>query len=126
VNLVDSSAFIEYFMGTPAGLRFAAAVENRARLIVPAIVIYEMSKRLREIFEEDTADLALAELITATVIPLDAKLALSAARVSARHKLAMADSIIYATAEAHGATLWTQDEHFKGLPGVRYFPKTTS
>ena len=40
-----------------------------------------------------------------------------------RLKLPLADSIIYATAQAHGATLWTQDAHFDGLPGVRYTPK---
>jgi predicted nucleic acid-binding protein len=33
-------------------------------------------------------------------------------------------SLIYPTAEAHGATLWTQDAHFDGLPGVHYSAKT--
>jgi predicted nucleic acid-binding protein len=59
-------------------------------------------------------------------VPLDGLLAISAARISTQHNLAMAGSIIYATAEAHAATLWTQDEHFKNLPNVRYFPKTAS
>ena len=31
-----------------------------------------------------------------------------------------ADSIILATAREHAATLWTQDEHFSGLPEVKY------
>jgi predicted nucleic acid-binding protein len=35
----------------------------------------------------------------------------------------MADSIILATARAHNATLWTQDEHFKDLPDVKYVEK---
>jgi hypothetical protein len=35
----------------------------------------------------------------------------------------MADSIILATAHACDATLWTQDEHFKGMEGVRYKEK---
>jgi predicted nucleic acid-binding protein len=35
----------------------------------------------------------------------------------------MADSLIYATARAKGAELWTQDAHFKGLPGVRFFER---
>ena len=30
--------------------------------------------------------------------------------------------IILATARMHDALLWTQDEHFQNLPGVRYFP----
>jgi predicted nucleic acid-binding protein len=39
------------------------------------------------------------------------------------HKLPMADSIILATARANDAILWTQDEHFKGLPHVKYVEK---
>ena len=53
------------------------------------------------------------------VIALDSTLALDAAR----HPLPLADSIIYATALRHGAILWTQDEHFKDLPQVKYSAK---
>jgi len=35
----------------------------------------------------------------------------------------MADSIILSTARGYNATLWTQDEHFKNLEGVRYIEK---
>jgi predicted nucleic acid-binding protein len=35
----------------------------------------------------------------------------------------MADSIILATSRAYNATLWTQDEHFKDIEGVRYKEK---
>jgi predicted nucleic acid-binding protein len=48
---------------------------------------------------------------------------LQAALLSLEHKLPLADSIILATARAHKATLWTQDEHFKNLPGVEYIEK---
>ena len=47
-------------------------------------------------------------------------IALSAALTSLKYKLPMADSLIFATAQAHGAVLWTQDDHFKSLPGVNY------
>ncbi len=56
-------------------------------------------------------------------IPLSASLAMEAARLSAQHRLAMADSIIYASAQAGGAVLWTQDVGFDGLDGVRYVAK---
>jgi uncharacterized protein len=49
---------------------------------------------------------------------------LSAAELCAKHKLATADAIIYATSLAHGADLLTCDRHFKNLPGVRFVPKT--
>ena len=35
----------------------------------------------------------------------------------------MADSLIYATSLAHNAVLWTQDDDFKNLPHVKYYPK---
>ena len=54
-----------------------------------------------------------------TVVDLDQSLALEAAR----YALPLADSIIYATAMNLEATLWTQDDHFRELPNVRYFPK---
>jgi len=49
-----------------------------------------------------------------------------AARTSLELALPLADSIILATARLHDAILWTQDEHFRKIPGVRYFPKLTS
>jgi predicted nucleic acid-binding protein len=36
----------------------------------------------------------------------------------------LADSVILATARAHGALVRTQDAHFKGLENVRYIEKT--
>jgi len=35
----------------------------------------------------------------------------------------MADSLILATARMYHAVLWTQDEHFKDVEGVRYIEK---
>ena len=37
--------------------------------------------------------------------------------------LPMVDGIILATAQAGGAVLWTQDEHFEGIEGVKYIEK---
>jgi len=54
------------------------------------------------------------------VVEIDIDLALAATRTG----LLLADSLIYATARAQAAELWTQDAHFKDLPGVRYFGKT--
>jgi hypothetical protein len=30
---------------------------------------------------------------------------------------------VYATAQAAGAVVWTQDDDFDGLPGVQYYPR---
>lgn len=54
---------------------------------------------------------------------LDATLALHAAALGLRHKLPLADSIVYATARAGDALVWTQDADFEGLPGVKFWRK---
>ena len=123
MNVVDSSAFLEYLLDSPASEVFAPVIEDTAQLVVPAIVIYEVTRRLRTVAGEAQADHAWTELTRARVAPLDADLAYAAALLGTQHQLAMADALIYATARQHGATLWTQDAHFKDLPGVRYFPK---
>ena len=54
-----------------------------------------------------------------------ADLAVEAADYAARHSLAMADAVIYATAMNAGADLLTCDAHFANLPGVVYFAKSS-
>ncbi len=57
------------------------------------------------------------------VISLDADLSIAAAYYGVLKKLPLADSIIYATAMKFNALIWTQDEDFKVLDNVKYFPK---
>ena len=118
-NVVDSSGWLEYFADTPRARHFASAVEDTANLIVPAIVIYEVCKKVRRERGEDAALQVAAALQSGTVADIDGSLALEASRLN----LPLADSLIYATARRLGATVWTQDEDFRDLPGVRYFQK---
>ena len=67
-----------------------------------------------------------SELQLRAVRQLDTDLAVEAVDYAARHSLAMADAIIYATAMKHGADLLTCDAHFANLPGVVYFAKASS
>ncbi len=123
MNVVDSSAWLEYFAGTPAAASFAAAIEDNRQLVVPAITLAEVFKRILQQRDETSAIRAVALMQQGDVVPVDAALAVTAARLGATHKLPLADSLIYATVMLRDATLWTQDEHFKGLPGVKYFAK---
>ena len=67
---------------------------------------------------EERALEAVSALRRATIAPVDEPLALEAADISLAHGLAMADSLVYATARRHGATLVTGDSDFEGLPGT--------
>ncbi len=120
MNVVDSSAWLEYFTNGPNASFFSKPIEQIDELLVPSLTIYEVFKRVLQQRDESDALQAVAVMQQGTVVDLDARIALSAARVSLEAKLPMADSLVLATARASEATLWTQDVHFKSLPGVQY------
>jgi predicted nucleic acid-binding protein len=123
VNVVDSSAWLEYFADGPNAGQFARAVETTRLLIVPTLSLFEAFKRIAQQRGEDAALRAVAVMEQGRVVDLDRATALAAARLAIEHGIAMADSIMLATAQRHGATLWTQDADFNGLPGTRFFAK---
>jgi predicted nucleic acid-binding protein len=123
VNVVDSSGWLEYFANGSNANFFAPAIEDTRHLIVPALAVFEVFKRVLQQRDENAALQAAALLQQGRVIPLDAKLALSAAKLSVDLKLPLADTVILATARAYQATLWTQDADFATVPGVKYVAK---
>jgi len=126
VNVVDSSAWLEYLANGPNAAFFAPAIEKVEELLVPAIVLYEVARRVLQQRGEDAALQAAALLHQGEIVAVDSALALYAARLSLEHKLPLADSLVYATSRLREATLWTQDADFDALPGVRFRPKRGS
>ena len=124
MNLIDSSAWLEYFAGGPPAQHVAAAIEDIERLLVPTIVLLEVTRRVMQQRDEDAALQVAAVLHQGKIVPLDSAIALSAAHCGVVYKLPLADSIIFATAKQCDATIWTFDADFKGLPGVKYFSKS--
>ena len=120
MNVVDSSAWLEYFANGPNAGAFASAIQATEELVVPSVTLLEVFKRVYQQRGEGPALQAVALMQQGAVVDLDAPLALTAARISADGKLALADSVVLATARRFDATLWTQDADFEGLPGVRY------
>lgn len=121
MNLVDSSGWLSYFANEKNAKHFSSPIHEIKSLIVPTIIMYEVFKVLVREKGDGAAIFAQAHMQQATVIPLTADLAVNAAAASIKYRLPMADSIILSTALFHRATIWTQDEHFKALTGVRYF-----
>jgi predicted nucleic acid-binding protein len=120
MNVVDSSAWLEYLAAGPNTAYFAAAIENTVELIVPTLILYEVFKRIVQQRSENEALQVIAVMQQGGIADLDSRIALSAARISIDHQLPMADSVILATARLNNALLWTQDSHFEGIPNVRY------
>jgi predicted nucleic acid-binding protein len=88
-------------------------------------VVYEVSKRLSQAYDQDTYDRAMRYLKLGQFVGADWDLMAQAALTSRRYKLHMADAIIWQTAQANSATLYTQDAAFDGLTGVVYQPKSS-
>lgn len=120
MNVVDSCGWLEYLADGPNAGFFAEAISDTGSLIVPAVCVYEVFKvMMRERGEQD-AIMAVAGMQQGNVSDLTLHLALEAARVSSFAHLPMADAIVAATTRSAGATLWTQDAHFRDMEGVRY------
>ena len=110
---------MEFFADTPRAALFAELIDGVDQLVVPIITVYEIVKKLAREAGDETASMALSLMQRGQVVAVDIDIALSAAT----NGLPLADSLIYATAQAHGAVLWTQDADFDGLPGVNYLAK---
>ena len=123
MNVVDSSAWIEYFGDGPNASFFAPAIEDLDELAVPTLVLFEVFKHVLLRRGEGFALRASAALRQGLQVDLDPSLAMSAAHISATEKLPPANSIILATARRLGAEIWTQDSDFKGFESVQFRPR---
>ena len=118
LKLVDTCGWLEYYSNGPRAEIYAGHLQDLAQVITPTIIVYELYKKIKAERGEEAALLAIAQLNKTRVIALNQEIALSAAEVSLRYKLPMADAVIYATAISEGAEVVTGDVHFRDLPGV--------
>ena len=123
MNVVDSSAWLEYFADGPNAVFFAPAIENIDELLVPSITVLEVFKRVLQQRGEGEALQAIALMRQGRIVDLDTAIAMSAAQLGLEHKIPLADSVILATARAHNAVVWTQDADFKKIDGVKFKAK---
>ncbi|MGH2608046.1 MAG: type II toxin-antitoxin system VapC family toxin [Tepidiformaceae bacterium] len=123
MNVVDSSGWLEFFDLGPNGDYFSPAILDVESLLVPTIVLLEVQRRLLRESDDDRVLDAMVAMRQGAVVPLDDRLATMAAELGVRHRLPLADSIVYAVGQAFGATVWTQDSDFEGLDGVQYLAK---
>ena len=120
MNVVDSSGWLEFFDQGANGAFFEPAIVDLSQLLVPTVVLLEVHRRLlRESDEERVLD-AMVAMRQGRAVSLDEDLAAEAAVLGVRHRLPLADSIVYAVGRRFGATVWTQDSDFEGLEGVEY------
>jgi toxin FitB len=79
VNVVDSSAWLEYFTGGPNAGFLAPATEDQKQLVVPSVCLYEVFKLiLRQAGKKDVLEKAAA-MRQGKLVALTSSLALHAA-----------------------------------------------
>ena len=123
MNVIDSSAWLEYFADGPNSSFFAPAIEATKDLLVPSICVTEVFRRMMQQLGLDAALRAAAAMQQGVVVELDLGLAIDAGRLGVESKLPLADSIVFATARALDASFWTQDSGFRDIEGVKYREK---
>jgi predicted nucleic acid-binding protein len=123
MNLVDSSGWLEYFADGPNAPIFAKALRDTDQVLVPTVCLYEVYKVVLRQRGPSAALQAVALMRQGQIVELGERIALLAAEISLKHKLPMTDSVILATARAHGAHVWTQDADFAAIDGVTVVEK---
>jgi toxin FitB len=121
--VVDSSGWLEFLADAPNADRYARHLRRPDQIVTPTIILYEVYKHVKRLNGEESAIDALGLLYKTRIVPLDDEIALLAADASLEYRLAMADAIVFATAQRHDAILVTSDSDFEELPGVTYIPK---
>jgi len=117
--VIDSYAWLEYFMGTSAGERARKVIDSSAdEKLTPTICVAEIyAKVLRvEGVEKAEAQRAFIKLRSA-VVSLTEEISVEAAKIDVEMKKkvagwGLADSIVLGTARKKRARVLTGDEHF--------------
>jgi toxin FitB len=123
MNIVDSSAWLEYFANEKNAEIFEPIITTLDKLLVPTITLYEIFKKVLQQRDETQAIKAIAIMQQGIIIELTNSIAINAAKMSIEYKLPMADSIILTTARQYKAILWTQDKDFENIEGVKFIKK---
>ena len=122
--LVDSYAWIEYFMGTKAGEKVKPIIEGLEEKLTPMICFAEVYAKTLKVEGEEQAEKQRQFIKeSSAVIPLDEAIAVEAAKIDIEMKKkikgwGLADSIVYATGLIKKAEIVTGDLHFKDLKNV--------
>lgn len=122
LHVVDSCGWLEYFRGGPNAAFFQTALWDTEHLLVPALSLFEVCRRVLQLSGPDAAQRVYKAMSVPRVVQLEPGEWFAISQRAGSLGLAMGDAIIWHTAQVHGATLWTQDAGLQHLPGVRFQP----
>ena len=116
--IVDSFGWIEWLTEGALADKYAEYLCSSNEVITPVVILYEVYKKSKQTLNEESALRIVARLQETKVVPITPDLAVFAADVSLRHRLPMADALVYATALSEKCSVVTSDPHFEGLEKV--------
>jgi predicted nucleic acid-binding protein len=124
--VIDSYAWIEYFMGSRVGESVKPLIENSEEKITPTICLAEVYAKTLKVESQELAEKQKAFIKEKSSLAfLDESIAVESAKLNVRLKReidgwGLADSIVYATATVKKAEVVTGDEHFRKLENVLF------
>jgi len=120
--VMDSYAWLEYFMGTDAGRKAREIIDSKTdEKLTPSICLAETYAKVLKTEDEEKAELRRAFIKSrSALVPLAEELAVEAAKVDVAmkrkvHGWGLADSIVLSTARNRKGKVVTGDPHFRGL-----------
>lgn len=123
MKLIDSCGWLEFIFGGPLAEMYRDYLLSQEPVLVPSVVIYEVYKVIARDLSEEIAQETVIRMKANTMAPLSDNIAILGAELALKHRLAMGDALVYATAQAHDAVLVTSDYHFAEMPGVEYLSR---
>jgi predicted nucleic acid-binding protein len=124
--VIDSYAWIEYFMGTEAGEKSKPLIESSEEKITPTRCLAEVYAKTLKPDGQELAEKQRAFIKEKSALSsLDEATAVESAKIQTKLKKeiegwGLADSIVYATALLKKAEVVTGDKHFKKLENVLF------
>ncbi len=115
--VVDSSVWLEILRSGSLRTECERYIQ-KGKIKVPALVLYEVYRKIKIKVSEDLALEAVAALSRHEVVELNREIALLAADLSIEHNLGMADSIVLACSQYFREKLVTLDNDFAGIADV--------
>jgi len=125
--VIDSYAWLEYFMGTAAGEKVKEIIESSEHeKLTPTICLSEIYAKVLKTEGLERAEIQRAFIkLRSALVPLSEDIAVESAKVDVEMKKkvkgwGLADSIVLGTARLKRAKVVTGDEHFKDLEQTVY------
>jgi len=117
--VIDSYAWLEYFMGTSAGEKARKVIDSSAdEKLTPTICVAEIYAKVLRVEGVEKAEVQRAFIrLRSAVVSLTEEISVEAAKIDVEMKKkvagwGLADSIVLGTARKKRARVLTGDEHF--------------